>query len=373
MFQVQVVDMDGNRIPDIELECFQYTAALKRKHIKKAFLTQLLYGTAFIYIGNKEEEVLKNIFLLHPRDLEPEIDNNGEVENWIYSGGDEDVDIAPEDLIVLPYDPDLGDVYGKSALGPLVHTLNLYLNTELNLSEIVDKFAVPILQWLIEVGEDEELQEDELEGIVNSIQSQLEYANDIVTTDKIKTDTIGFAQSQYDMVSTLGALKESLGLLTFPFQLIGSKSDNLSSIKVQSSQYINDLKDLQTDMSDNLVEQLYEPFLESKGHIKGQAYANIYLVFPILTVESNGEAAAWVFPALKHGLITRDEARAQFSFRGKAIPLDEIEFIDKSFREFQEQENSPDVPKDGTEVKEVRDRSGRGDEDTKKEDRKTDE
>lgn len=375
MFQVQVVDIEGNRIPEIELECFKYTAALKRKHIRSLYLTQLKYGTAFLYIGNKEEEVLTNIFLLHPKDLEPEVGDDGEIENWIWSGGDIDVDIPPEDLVVLPYDADIGEVFGMSALGPIVQTLHLLLNTELNIAEIVDKFAVPILQWLVEVGEDEELQEDELEGIVNSLQKQLEYSNDVVTTDKIRTETIGFAQNQYDMTTTLAALKESLGILTFPFSLIGGKANNLSAIKTQASQYMNDLKDMQLEVGDGLVEQLYEPFIQNTlGKALGDDYANIYLVFPTLTTEANGDAATWIFPAIKHGLITRDEARAQLSFRGKALPIEEIEFPDPTLREYQEQtldnaSNGVNIDNDGTDVKTPRNRSGKGDEESKKADR----
>ena len=367
MFRVQIVDLEGNRIPDLEELCFMYTARLKRKHIKQIYLQVLKYGTAFLYIGNKEEDMLNNMFLLHPKDMDPQIED-GEIDHWVYAGKDGDVEIPPEDLVYFPYDPDIGEVFGMSFLGKLVQTLHLMLNTELNLAEIVDKFAIPILHWLIEVGDDEELQEDELEGIVNSLQNQLEYSNDVVTTDRITTDTIGFAQSQYDMVNTLQTLKESFGLLTFPMSIIGGRSDNLSSIKIQASQYVNDLKDLQMDLSDILVEQLYEPFLEAQGKIPGQDYANIYLVFPTLTTESNADVATWLFPALRHGLISRDEARSQLSFRGKAIPVEELEFIDDSWIEVVEANiQAATMPpagggyNDPTKPNEPKNRSGKGD------------
>ena len=40
-------------------------------------------------------------------------------------------------------------------------------------------------------------------------------------------------------------------------------------------------------------------------------YANIYLIFPTLTTESNADVATWLFPAIRYGLVSRDEARAQ--------------------------------------------------------------
>lgn len=365
MFKLQVVDLEGNRIPEIEQECFRYTANLKRKHIKQFFLNTLKYGTGFLYIGNKEEDQLTNLFLLHPKDLKPVINEaDGEIEEWTYTTRDGEILIPDEDLVRFAYDGDIGEVYGMSFCGKLVQTLHLLLNTELNLAEIVDKFAIPILQWLIEIGDDEELQEDELEGIVQSLQEQLEYSNDVVTTDRITTDTIGFDENQYDMVTTLQALKESFGLLTFPMALIGGKADNLSAIKVQAAQYTNDLQDLQMDVSDELVEQLYEPFIrDTLGKQPGVDYANMYLVFPVLTTESNADTANWLFPSLRMGLINRDEARAQLKFRGKALPLEEIEFIDPTATYLQEQIIAQGGEGNDAPSTDPKDKSGKGDPD----------
>lgn len=362
MFKIQVVDLEGNRIPEIEEACFMYTARLKRKHIKGMYLSALKYGTAFLYIGNKEEDQLTNMFLLHPKDIKPNMNEaDGEIESWTYTTQSGEVEIPVEDVIRFAYDPKIGEVYGMSFCGHLVHTLHLLLNTELDLAEIVDKFAVPILQWLIEIGDDEELQEDELEGIVNSLQEQLEYSNDIVTTDRITTDTVGFNDKQYDLVTTLQALKESFGLLTFPMSIIGGKADNLSAIKVQASQYVGDLNDIQQDFSDELIEQLYEPFIEETlGKIPGVDYANIYLIFPVLTTDSNADTAVWLFPAIRMGLVSRHEARAQLKFRGYPEKVDDLEFIDDSARYLQEMNVSSS---DGAvpDSQQPKNRSGQGD------------
>lgn len=368
MFKLQVIDFEGNHVEDIEEACFVYTANLKRKHIKAFFNNTLRYGTGFLYIGNREEDQLVNIFLLHPKDLKPVMDEKaGEIKEWTYTTTDGEITIPDEDLVRFAYDADIGEVYGMSFCGKLVHTLHLLLNTELDLAEIVDKFAIPILQWLIEIGDDEELQEDELEGIVKSLQTQLEYSNDVVTTDRITTDTIGFNEHQYDMVTTLQALKESFGLLTFPMSIIGGKADNLSAIKVQAAQYTNDLQDLQMDLSDELVEQLYEPFIQNVlGKQPGIDYANIYLVFPVLTTESNADTATWLFPSLRMGLINRDEARAQLKFRGKAMKLEDIEFIDPTATYLQEMIIEQGQKAAEPTSTEPHDRSGRGDPETKK-------
>ena len=86
MFKIQVVDLEGNRIPDIEQACFAYTANLKRTHIKSYFTQTLKYGTGFLYIGNKEEDQLTNMFLLHPKDLKPVMDEGFEIDEIVETG-----------------------------------------------------------------------------------------------------------------------------------------------------------------------------------------------------------------------------------------------------------------------------------------------
>ena len=358
MFKIQIVDLEGERIPDLEQIVSVYLAHLKRKHINQMFNYTMRYGTGFLYIGNKQDDQLVNMFCLHPQNLRPTIDEStGEIKEWSYQTKDGEIIIPDEDILRFAYDADIGEVFGMSFIGKLVQTLHLMLNTELNLAEIVDKYAVPILQWLVEVGDDEEVEDDELYGIVQSLQDQLEYSNDVVTTSRITTDVVGFAQSQYDMESTLAQLKESYGLLTFPMAIIGGRADNLSAIKIQASQYVGDLRDLQMSFSDELVEQVIEPFLEQQGKVAGIDYANIYVIFPVLTTESNADMANWLLPSVRHGLISRDEARAQLGYRGKALPIEELEFIDPTAKYLQEMAMTANDP-DNSDPK---DKSGKGD------------
>ena len=359
MFKIQIVDLEGNRIPELEQLVTIYLAHLKRKHINQMFNYTLRYGTGFLYIGNKEEDQLTNMFCLHPQNLNPVMDEStGEIKEWEYQTQDGVITVPDEDLLRFAYDPDIGEIFGMSFIGKLVQTLHLMLNTELNLAEIVDKFAIPILQWLVEVGDDEEVEDDELYGIVQSLQEQLQYSNDVVTTSRITTDVVGFAQSQYDMVSTLQTLKESFGLLTFPMAIIGGRADNLSAIKIQASQYVGDLRDLQISFADELIEQVIELFLESQGKMAGIDYANIYIIFPVLTTESNADIATWLFPAVRHGLYSRDEARAQLGLRGKALDIEELDFIDPTAKYLQEL--SLEQP-ETSELDEPKKRNGSGD------------
>ena len=63
--------------------------------------------------------------------------------------------------------------------------------------------------------------------------------------------------------------------------------------------YTNDLQDLQMIFSDEMIEQVIEPFLSTQGKEAGIDYSNIYLVFPVLTTESNADTSIWLFPAVR--------------------------------------------------------------------------
>ena len=88
--------------------------------------------------------------------------------------------------------------------------------------------------------------------------------------------------------------------------------------------------------SDEFVEQVVEVFLETQGKTAGIDYASIIVVFPVLTTESNADIATWLMPAVRHGLYSRDEARAQLGLRGLAVPIEELDFIDPSAKYLQE-------------------------------------
>ena len=61
-------------------------------------------------------------------------------------------------------------------------------------------------------------------------------------------------------------------------------------------------------------------------------------------------------PAVRHGLYSRDEARAQLGLRGQAVPIEELDFIHPTAKYLQEMALTQ-VP----DSQEPKDRSGKGD------------
>ena len=99
-------------------------------------------------------------------------------------------------------------------------------------------------------------------------------------------------------------------------------------------------------------------YLSSQGKEPGIDYAKIDVIFPVLTSESNADTAIWLFPAIRYGLISREEGRSQLKFRGKPVDIDDIEFIDATATYLQEQAlaQENDEPKNKSGQNENRDK-----------------
>lgn len=323
MYTIQIVDVDGNRLTDIEQECKVMHANLTRQSLRSIFRDMLKYGSACTYIGEFEDGILQTPFNLDIQNVEPQInEKEGIIESWIYNDGDEELEIPPEQIMFSALDVPTGEIFGRSLLGPIIHTLHLFLNTELNLSEIVDKFVIPILSWIVK---DPDVDDAKLVQLANSIMNQYQQGDDIILAGEIDTEVIGAAQSQFDLVPILHELKETLGILTVPFQILGGKADNLSSSTVQLKTYLQQIQDYQSIVSDSLVHGLYKPFLTSLGKEIGVDYQNIYINFPRITIETPSESIKAIVPAIQSGLMTREEGRSDIGYRGVPVPIDQIE------------------------------------------------
>lgn len=329
VYTIQIVDLDGNSIPELEQLCRALHANVTRTSLRNIFRDALIYGSCVSYL-NFENDILTEIFNLDIQKIEPQMGSDGTLEAWIDKRGATDITVPVDETVFTTWDPKTGELFGRSILGPVIHILHLFLNTELNLAEIVDKFVTPIIAWVIET-DNEGITNQAITDLMNSIANQYEQGNDIVISSNVKPEIIGAAKNQFDLVPIFHQLKETLGIaFGIPFPILGGKADNLSSSTVQLKTYLAQIGDYQRMVSDALITGLYKPFLEKQGKIMGIDYLNIYLNFPIPSIDTPSEAIKWILPALREGLITRDEARAKLGLRGVPLPLSEIQIADSS-------------------------------------------
>lgn len=335
-YTLTVEDAQGNRLPEIEEKCKPLSAILNRALYRDMWKSYFLYGTAILYDGNRDEDNLpKEIFVIHPRDIDVEMyepgPKYGQIKHWLYNYGGKVFKIPPEHIKVFANDPNIGSIFGNSIVNHLQDTLHQFLNNRLDLAEILNRYAIPIVQWAVDVSEvTDEQAGDNLIGKARVVlEEQLAAGDDIVSDARIEPRTLSFANDIGHLISILKESRRDLGMLSIPESLMGGEISNLSGGKTQAAVFMQEISDYRGEQNDFQANEYYVPFLEEhEGLVKGKDYHNIYLAFPPTTTELPSESIIWVKTALELGLISCNEARAVLGFRGAAPGItDEIEEI----------------------------------------------
>ncbi len=334
-YTLTIEDAHGKRLPELEEKCKPLSAILNRNLYRDMWKSYFLYGTAILYDGNRDDnDFPKEVFVIHPRDISVEMYESGsrygEIKYWSYNYGGKEFKIPPEHIKVFANDPDIGSIFGNSIVNHLQDTLHQFLNNRLDLAEILNRYAIPIVQWAVDISEvnDEQAGDNLISKARIMLEEQLAAGDDLVSDSRIEPRTLSFANDVGHLISILKESRRDLGMLSIPESLMGGEISNLSGGKTQAAVFMQEISDYRGEQNDFQADEYYVPFLEKQGIIKGVDYHNVYLAFPPTTTELPSESIIWVKTALELGLITCNEARAVLGFRGAAPGItEEIEEI----------------------------------------------
>lgn len=326
-YSVSVVDMDGQPSDELRDLALQVDVKITRSVLRNVFRDMLKYGTSFLYIKYGTGGVPELMYTIDPRYLTPIIDSKGTLTAWQYIAQGSPVNLKPEELLFFPNDPATGEVFGKSLFGPIIQILELLLNSQLNNAILIDRYAIPIIQWMLDSGIDGVRTEPkEILDFMTLMYDQLAVGNDVGTDAGVKTKVIGTDANLIDFIPIVQDQKETLGITCgVPLQLMGMKGDNLSVTTRQMQSYLEFVRDIQEMVADRLIELLYKPFFEKNGKLQLQDYRYLQINFPMQAVEESSKAITWIAPAINLGLITRDEGRNTLGFKGEAIEIEAME------------------------------------------------
>lgn len=346
-FQVQVENLDGTRNEELERLITPISSIITRDLLMNAVKGFFLYGTSIIYKGDVNEKGEYNqLFLLRIQDLEPEYDfeNDSQLVGFKYYYKKEYIFIPLEDVAIFANDPAVGELFGTGLLNNLFETLNQFLNDKLGLTEILDRYALPLVQWAVDVSDAGFLSEDEIiEKTRQALYEQLEFGDDIVSDARIEPKIIEFSNISENLLGILQEARKDIGILTIPEPLLGGSISNLSGGKIQQAVFNDEIRGYQAILNDFVVNEFYLPFLEKQGYIQNEDFKQVYMNFPLQTSELPSDAIIWIKQAVEMGLMTFDEARATLGLRGKApLTTKELEsyFITKTLKDEQTHESN---------------------------------
>ena len=371
-YTLTIEDVEGDRLPELEKECKDISRIINRTYIAEAQKAFFLYGTALTYCGNVNlNEDIEEIFLLHPSDVTPEFweldsPNYGEIKFWRYSYGDKTFEIPPNDIKIYANDPGIGEIFGNSIVNHMQDTLAQFLNNRTDLAEILNRYAIPIVQWAVDVTDvTEQNQDNFIRQVRRTLQEQFAAGDDLITDARIEPRTLSFANDVGHLINILDASRKDLGMLGVPESLMGGQISNLSGGKTQAAVFMTKSGKYRAILNDYLATNFYIEFLEKRGYVQGQDYHNVYIAFPPATTELPSDSIIWVKTAIEMGLISPSEGRLVLGFRGKAPGVtEELEdiFRVRSIQYNAEQNNDNtkiDQKSQKTKVDEPKNRDGR--------------
>lgn len=367
-FTLTVEGLDGKRMPELEKECAKISQVINRTHLAELQQWHLLHGTALDYCGNVDENGdIKEVFLLHPSDVQPKFydpgtPNYGEIEYWIYSYNNQIVHIPPEDINIYAHDTNIGELYGRSIVAPLQDTLVEFLNNRRDLAEVLNRYAIPIVQWAVDVTDVESSNQDTfIRRIERTLKNQLAAGDDLVLDARIEPRTLSFASDVGHLIQILDASRKDLGMLGVPESLMGGQISNLSGGKTQAAVFMVKVNKYRAILNDYLAEKYYIPHLEKKGAIRGEDYHNVYIAFPRATTELPSDKIIEIKTSVEMGFITPNEARLELGYRGAAPGVTpELEEIFKVRSiQYNNPDNQTDPGSQKTKVDEPKKRDGK--------------
>lgn len=348
-FQIQVENLDGTRNEELERLIVPISSIISRKLLMDAVKGFFLYGTSVIYKGDVNEKGEYNqLFLLRIQDLQPEYDPDDEYRlvGFRYYYNKEHIFIPLEDVAIFANDPAIGELFGTGLLNNLFETLNQFLNDKLGLTEILDRYALPLVQWAVDVSDAGFLNEDDIIAKTReTLYQQLEFGDDIVSDARIEPKIIEFSNVSQNLLGILQEARKDIGILSIPEPLLGGTISNLSGGRIQQAVFNDEIRGYQAILNDFVIDEFYIPFLEKQGYKQNVDFKQVYMNFPLQTSELPSDAIIWLKQAIEMGIMTFDEARATLGLRGKApLTTEELEqyFITKTLKNDQSDEANKD-------------------------------
>lgn len=306
-YKIETGNDDANKL------CEKANRLWSIQHKKNSVRDFFLYGNSYDFLGWSLDN--SNLISIEEMKLEytiPSLDANYDIEYYNYI--DYSHEYQPDEILHTSYARQKGEIFGIPLLLPAAATLQLLLNSNQNVAILIDRFAVPIVHWMLDTGAQEPTGNkvittpEEIQEFLQELIKQ-KSGDDIVTDAGVRTNVLGINSAVWSFDRAIQFMNEQFhAIVGVPAALIGYGGSNKEITTRQLQIYYDTIDEVQQDWGSQVVEQKYRPLCENNGYMD----LDYDIQFPKKEIEERSQKAQWAIPLYQVGGMTLGELREQF-------------------------------------------------------------
>jgi phage portal protein BeeE len=282
---------------------------------KNSIRDYFVYGNSFDYISWAQDG--KNIVGIEEMDInyiKDKYNDDGFLDHWEYVNSDNK--FQPYEILHMTHARAKGKIFGMSLLAPAAATLGLLLNSNTNVAILIDRYAMPIVQWLLDsgiqtpTGKSKKVSEEQIEAFARSLAKQ-KTGEDIITDVSVGFKIMGLDGSGWSFDEAVNFLNEQFhAICGVPAMLLGYGGTNKEISTRQMKMYYDTIMGEQENIGSQWASSLFEPYL----WVNGYKDLDIKVQFQYNEIEERSERIIWAKEMRATGDITKGEYREVMGF-----------------------------------------------------------
>ena len=307
-YKVETGNDDANKLCEKLDKMWSIT---QRKNSLREYFT---YGNSFDFLqwAQNDKDILA-IKEMSAQYIYPYWDpDTWEVTMWYYYSGE--YTYEPKEVVHTTYARPQGETWGISLMEPAAATLHLLLNSNTNVAILLDRFAVPIVHWMLDkgitspAGVKERVTTDDIDDFLTTLKKQ-KSGDDIVTDASVKTDIMGVNGAIWNFDQQINFLNDQFfSICGVPAILLGFGGTNKEIGTRQMQLYYDTISEVQQDWGAQQIEKKYQPYCEANGFSE----LDFDIQFPQKEIEERSQMITWALPMYQSGVISLGEFRELF-------------------------------------------------------------
>lgn len=300
----------GNDQADLLIEDLHDVWSLDQR--KNAIKDYFKFGNSFDFINwAADGKTILSFEEIDIRYLQPHYDDQNYIDYYTYI--DSEQRIEKDQLLHLAFARPKTEDFGLPLTMPAAATLHLLLNSNQNVGILIDRYAVPIIHWMLDSGlvmgsgQSKPVTPEQIQEFIKSLIA-MRSGEDVVTDKNVMAKVLGLEGSVWNFDTAVSMLNDQFhAICGVPAMLLGYAGSNKEISTRLMQGYYDTNRALKGNLGWQLIQQAYKPFLVRNGYDTLRPT----IEWKKLEIEERSQKIVWVRPMYQDGAITLGEYRGE--------------------------------------------------------------